>query len=553
MLSYIFSFISILFKNVVNFLWVLLQYIPESLAAHQKQPQITFRNQKGLDCIAPLISTVEETPQAIQTKIKGNIPQWLKGKLLRNGPGKYEFGRDKYAHWFDGMALMHQFEIDGSVVKYRSKFLRSDAYMENSQNNRIMVSEFGTIAIPDPCKTIFERFMSRFEMPKITDNCNVNFVVYKGDYYVSTETNFMHKVDLEKLESKEKVDWTKYIAVNGATAHPHYDPDGTSYNMGNSFGKHGSSYNIICVPPQKTGPSDSSLEGAKVVCAIAPEIRTKPSYYHSFGMSENYVIFTEQPFRINMWKLITANCFGKPFYDAFSWEPQYKTRFHVVNKHTGQVLPWQYHTEPLLTFHQINAFEDQGCIVFDICSISSGNILDVFHLQNLRKAGQALDQLYNTMDLSYPSRFVLPLHVDPSVPVGHNLNPLSYTSARAIRKGHGKIWCTSEPLYHEEIKELAGGFEFPQINYARCHGKKYRFFYGCGFRHIVGDSLIKTDFNTKEIKIQMAARDFYCNNRKRVGKRQALNFNHTNGKGSELREVLYPLLEEVSVKLKPTL
>lgn len=29
------------------------------------------------------------------------------------------------------------------------------------------------------------------------------------------------------------------MAVNGATAHPHYEADGTAYNMGNSYGKHG--------------------------------------------------------------------------------------------------------------------------------------------------------------------------------------------------------------------------------------------------------------------------------------------------------------------------
>lgn len=27
--------------------------------------------------------------------------------------------------------------------------------------------------------------------------------------------------------------------MNGATAHPHYESDGTTYNMGNSYGKHG--------------------------------------------------------------------------------------------------------------------------------------------------------------------------------------------------------------------------------------------------------------------------------------------------------------------------
>lgn len=40
--------------------------------------------------------------------------------------------------------------------------------------------------------------------------------------------------------------------MNQATAHPHVDPDGTVYNMGNSFsGKKGPTYNIIKFPPAK--------------------------------------------------------------------------------------------------------------------------------------------------------------------------------------------------------------------------------------------------------------------------------------------------------------
>ena len=38
-----------------------------------------------------------------------------------------------------------------------------------------------------------------------TDNASVSFVKYKGDYYVSTETNFMHKLNPENLETIEKV------------------------------------------------------------------------------------------------------------------------------------------------------------------------------------------------------------------------------------------------------------------------------------------------------------------------------------------------------------
>lgn len=42
-------------------------------------------------------------------------------------------------------------------------------------------------------------------IPEPTDNASVNFVKFKGDYYVSTETNYMHRVDPDTLESKQKV------------------------------------------------------------------------------------------------------------------------------------------------------------------------------------------------------------------------------------------------------------------------------------------------------------------------------------------------------------
>lgn len=38
-----------------------------------------------------------------------------------------------------------------------------------------------------------------------SDNASVSYVVYKGDYYVSSENTFMYKVDPETLETKEKV------------------------------------------------------------------------------------------------------------------------------------------------------------------------------------------------------------------------------------------------------------------------------------------------------------------------------------------------------------
>lgn len=47
-----------------------------------------------------------------------------------------------------------------------------------------------------------------------------------------------------------QVDLCKYVSVNGVTAHPHTDADGTVYNIGNCFGKNFSlAYNIVKIPP----------------------------------------------------------------------------------------------------------------------------------------------------------------------------------------------------------------------------------------------------------------------------------------------------------------
>ncbi|XP_063292323.1 carotenoid-cleaving dioxygenase, mitochondrial-like [Pelobates fuscus] len=459
--------------------------------------KIHFSTEPRIECIAPLFQTANETTQPIPTKTTGIIPEWINGSLLRNGPGKFEFGNDTYSHWFDGMALMHKFKIQNGSVTYLSRFLESDSYKQNKSANRIVISEFGTLAMPDPCKSGFDRFKAKFTLES-TDNCSVNFVQYKGDYYVSTETNFMRKVDPEQLNTLEKVDWSKFTAVNGATAHPHYDPDGTAYNMGNSYGKQGTCYNIIKIPVQRSG-SEETLEGTQIICSIEPQEKMKPSYYHSFGMTENYVVFIELPLKLNILKILTSQIRGKSFASSMSWEPQHNTVFHVVNKHTGEPHSTHFCAPPLMSFHQINSYEDQGCIVLDMCCQDDGSAVGSFMLENLRKSGQALQEVYDKISHAYPRRFVLPLDLDFRTKQGTDIRPLSYSAATATKLSDGKVWCTHENL-HDQTLDLCG-LEFPQINYSKYNTKKYRFFYGCGFQHMVGDSLVKIDTETKKSKI----------------------------------------------------
>lgn len=63
-----------------------------------------------------------------------------------------------------------------------------------------------------------------------------------------------------------------------------------------------------------------------------------------------------------------------------------------------------------------------------------------------------------------------------------------------------QVFCTHEDLHGDDLHEY-GGMEFPQIYYGKYNTHPYRYFYGCGFRHLVGDSLIKMDLQGKHMKV----------------------------------------------------
>jgi Retinal pigment epithelial membrane protein len=104
-----------------------------------------------------LRSCEQEIIDPVEGVVSGEIPSWINGSLLRNGPGSIKVGDSTYNHLFDAAALLHRFNIYDGKVTYQCRFLKSETFKKNSAANRIVVSEFGTALVPDPCQSIFER------------------------------------------------------------------------------------------------------------------------------------------------------------------------------------------------------------------------------------------------------------------------------------------------------------------------------------------------------------------------------------------------------------
>ncbi|XP_027146349.1 retinal Mueller cells isomerohydrolase [Larimichthys crocea] len=443
-----------------------------------------------------IFETVEELNEAIPAEITGDIPSWLGGSLLRMGPGLFEVGDEPFHHLFDGQALMHKFDLKDGQVTYFRRFIRSDAYVRAMTEKRIVITEFGTAAYPDPCKNIFSRFFTYCRGIEVTDNCLVNIYPIGEDFYAVTETNYITKVDPDSLETLKKVDLCKYLSVNGVTAHPHRDTDGTVYNIGNCFGKNMSlAYNIIKIPPPQKDKSDQ-FDKSQVVVQLPSSERLKPSYVHSFGMTDNHFVFVEQPVKINLFKFLSAwGLRGATYMDCFESNETMGTLFHVATKDSGGYLSsHKFRTSAFNIFHHINTYEDEGFIVVDVCAWKGYDfVYNYLYMANIKQEWEEVKKAAMRAPQPEVRRYVLPLDIHREEQ-GKNLVSLSYTTATAVLNSDGTIWLEPEVLFSAPRQ----AFEFPQINYSRCCGKKYSFAYGLGLNHFIPDRIVKLNVQTKE-------------------------------------------------------
>ncbi|XP_060888467.1 beta,beta-carotene 15,15'-dioxygenase [Labrus mixtus] len=415
-----------------------------------------------------------ETPEPVKAQVKGSIPSWLQGTLLRNGPGLFSVGDSQYNHWFDGMSLIHSFTFINGEVTYRSKFLKSNTYKRNVAADRIVVSEFGTMIYPDPCKNIFSRAFTHLSnvIPDFTDNNLINIIRYGQDYYASSEVNYMNQIDPATLETVGRINYRNHIALNLATAHPHYDDEGNTYNMGTAimgFGR--PKYVIFKVPADASDKEHNkpALRKVQQVASIPFRSTLFPSYFHSFGMTENYIVFVEQPFKLDIPRLATAYFRGVNWGSCLKYDKNDTTLFHVVNRKTGKAVSTRFYGDAFVVFHHINAYEDDGHVVFDLITYKDSNLYEMFYIQNMRQAAENLVEANEKFSPPICKRFVLPLNVQQDSPRRTNLVTLKDTTAKAVVQDNGSVYCQPDTLFE--------GLELPGINY-KFNTKSYRYFYG---------------------------------------------------------------------------
>jgi carotenoid cleavage dioxygenase-like enzyme len=370
--------------------------------------------------------------------VEGNFPAWLAGTLLRTGPAQFEVGAQRYRHWFDGLAMLHRFAFHDGAVSYASRFVDSAAYRGARESGRITYSEFAT----DPCRSLFRRVVTAFQPPRFGANANVNVLRFGDEFLAMSETPLPVVFDPATLRT---------LGVGApapgqlTVAHPHRVPGSDEVvSYATKFGP-ATRYQVYARP--------AGGAGAPRVIATMPAPR--PSYMHSFAITEHYAVLVEFPF---VAVPLAIPLSGRPFIENFTWKPERGTGLRVVELATGRVR--RTHTaEPVFAFHHVNAFERDGELVIDLCAYDDADIVQALYLDRLRTAR--------------------PRH--PSAHLRRYVLPPGAGEVRSQRLGDV-------------------GIELPRIDYARRNGLPYRYVYGVGGRNDgeFPNQIVKSDVDTRE-------------------------------------------------------
>ncbi|XP_013142428.1 PREDICTED: carotenoid isomerooxygenase-like [Papilio polytes] len=238
-----------------------------------------------------------EVTQPLPGRITGKMPTWLRGSLLRNGPGSLNVGSMRFEHLFDSSALVHRFSILDGAVTYQCRFVRTNTFKRNRAANRIVVTEFGTKAVPDPCHTIFDRVASIFKPAELSDNTMISLYPFGDEIYTFTEGPFIHRIDPKTLDTLERKDMMKCVAVVNHTSHPHVMPNGDVINVGMSIVKGRLRHDVVKFPYTEKG---DMFERAHIIGSMKPRWTMHPAYMHTFGVTENYFVIIEQPLTVSI-------------------------------------------------------------------------------------------------------------------------------------------------------------------------------------------------------------------------------------------------------------
>jgi carotenoid cleavage dioxygenase-like enzyme len=394
-------------------------------------------------------NSLEETLAPVE--LSGSVPDWLTGTFLRNGPGRFDGPngpKRNFTFAWDGYSKVQKYTFKDGKVSYQTRFLGNKWYNKSREINDIAPTLlFGTTVPPE--KMSLKALMSKM------NSQNVNIWRFGNEssseerpvYTATTDIAEVARFEPEHL-SGMPFEWAdKLILKINSAAHPQYLVGDNSVTINYAATPSMLGFNTTIDIYKVTG------NGMKRETIGTISMKTLP-LIHSFGITDNFAVFTLWPIRWHM------GCLMKflPIAQCMVWDNSARSIIALVPLDGSNKIKY-FDGEPTMAWHHINSYETKDAktgddlVVVDVnsCkSCGSASAMSNMQLGIIRNKALRDKELSHTADPTI-RRYTLNLKTGKTV------------SERDFgRKGEDGLWYNTSLL--------------PRIN-DKYRGKKYCYVY----------------------------------------------------------------------------
>jgi carotenoid cleavage dioxygenase len=297
-------------------------------------------------------------------EVTGEIPEYLDGRYLRNGPNPMSEVDPATYHWFMGDGMVHGVRLcDGRAEWYRNRWVRnpklSEALGESWDGGP--VPGIGMLG------------------------ANTNVLGHAGKTLALIEGGVANYELTDELDTVGACDFDGTLP-GGYTAHPKRDPETGELHAVSYFFGWGNKvqYSVIDTEGRARRKVDIEVTGSPMM--------------HDFSLTEKYVVFYDlpvtfeieqaigiaiPPFLRTPAQLVLSAFAGKVKVPdpitamirqrvrpntgfPYQWNPKYPARVGVMPREGGSGDVRWFEVEPCYVFHPMNAYDDGDSVVLDV-------------------------------------------------------------------------------------------------------------------------------------------------------------------------------------------
>lgn len=275
---------------------------------------------------------VTEEITAFNLPVTGQVPAELNGRYLRNGPNPLGLDDPNY-HWFLGTGMVHGVRLrDGKAEWYRNRWVRSQdvaaAHHQQWPGGPVHGLDFPA---------------------------NTHIISHAGRTLATVEAGPLPYELSDELDTIGPCDFGGTLP-GGLAAHTKLD-HATGERHAIAYSGAWDHVQHVVVDP-----------GGKVSRTTNIPVTDGPMM-HDFALTQRYVVLLDLPVTFSL----DAVSQGKEL--PYVWNPAHQARVGLLPRDGSTRSPWRsaagpvrwIETEPCWVFHCLNAYDDGGQVVADVC------------------------------------------------------------------------------------------------------------------------------------------------------------------------------------------